>query len=555
LSPSIAETKSFLALLERQARSQDARIDQLSASLTSGHREAYRWGRLDRRTAAFQPPHRSGDAAIWESDDLMARRVRNQVLNEPQIKRIRDAIEDLIVGPGVMTFADPFDPLVDLTALTRETLDDYLLYALESDDLFEEWFTDPKQFDLAGKRSGPEVQRMICGENVERGGCLLIRTAVSGPNRLVPLCYQVVEYDELDHSHDRPASPGQNKIIQGIELDARGREVAFYIFDEHPFDDFSGAAQAGKSSRVSAERVIHTALFRRPSQSVGVNWVHACAQPSFDRDKFMGVEIQAAAKAALLLLIHKMKNPRAGANMGLADDGDGSDQFGNEEMKLGNSPVALRVQADDDVTLLESQRPTDSADSFLNILDHDTAGAAGISYYTLSGRYDQTSFSSVRAAKLDEDAHVRPLQNWFASRVALPVRREFHRQAIGLGLLKSVNADRYLANPRRFNRFDAIGAGRELLDPESETNAATGLLRSCLTTLKQQCARRGLHWIRVLRQIALENHVLDMLGIALDLSKGQGGQTIGNTRSKEDQQAAAQTAAAPKNTRSKGAKK
>jgi hypothetical protein len=67
---------------------------------------------------------------------------------------------------------------------------------------------------------------------------------------------------------------------------------------------------------------------------------------------------------------------------------------------------------------------------------------------------------------------------------------------------------------------------------------ATGMLRSCLSTLKSECARRGLHWIKVLRQIALENHVLDVLGIALDLSKGQGGQTVGNTRSKADQDAA-----------------
>jgi capsid protein len=178
-----------------------------------------------------------------------------------------------------------------------------------------------------------------------------------------------------------------------------------------------------------------------------------------------------------------------------------------------------------------------------------------LAHATLTGRYDQVNFTSARAAKLDEDAHFRPLQNWAARLVALPSRREFHRQAIGLGLLKSVSASEYLKNQRKFDRFDAIGPGRDLLDPETETNAATGLLRSCLTTLKQSCARRGLHWIRVLRQVALENHVLDTLDIALDLSKGQGGQATGNTRSKADQEAAAATPPASKNTRSKGASK
>jgi capsid protein len=178
----------------------------------------------------------------------------------------------------------------------------------------------------------------------------------------------------------------------------------------------------------------------------------------------------------------------------------------------------------------------------------------GLSYYTLSGRYDQTSYTSVRGALLAEDSHIRPLQNWFASKVALPVRRDIQQQAIALGKLKSVSAEQLLEEPRRYSRFDAIGAGRELLDPEAETNAATGKLRACLTTLKSELARRGLHWIRVLRQVSLENRLLDILGIALDLSKGQGGQAVGNTRDKKDQQEMAKAAAKPKPAAKKPAK-
>jgi lambda family phage portal protein len=526
-----AETMRYLAGLERQARATDERERQILAA----SREAYRWGRNDRRTQHFQPPWRSGDAAIYESQDLMGRRVRNQAINEPQIKRIRDAFEDLVVGPGVQTFADPFEPTLDLTDLSEETLDPLLAYALESDDLFDEWFLDPLQFDAAGKRSGPDVQRMAMGECVERGGILLVRTG-GAKGAPIPLAYQIIEYDQLDLTLDRPAGADQNKIISGIELDAQEREVAYHIYDDHPFDDFSTGNAAGKSSRVRADRVIHLCLFRRPSQSLGVNFVHACAQPSFDRDKFVGAEIQTAAKAALVLLVHYMKNLKAGGNLGLLDDGDGTDDFGNEELKLGGSPVAFRVGADDKVELHENVRPTASADSFIGILDHDIAAAAGLSYYTLSGRYDKTNFTSLRGALLAEDSHFRPLQNWFARKVALPIRREFQRLAIGLGQLKSVSAKQFAAHPRRYNQFDALGAGRDLLDPEAETNAAAGKLRACLTTLKLECARRGLHWIRVLRQVALENRLLSILDIALDLSKGQGGQVVGNTRSKRDQQ-------------------
>lgn len=558
-----ASTMAYLAGLERQGArvQQEAGIErQLLAASQAAAREAYRWGRIDRRTEHFQPPARSGDAAIYESQDLMHRRTRSEVLNNAQIKRIPEVIQDLVVGPGMQTFADPFDPLLDLASLSRETLDPYLTYALESDELFDEWFLDAGQCDAAGKRSGPDLQRMAIGECVERGGCLLVRTSSSRPGRLVPLAYQVVEYDQLDLSQDRPTGPGQNKIFHGIELDATGREVAYYIYDDHPFDDFEMGSPAGKSSRVSAERVIHLCLFRRPSQNVGVSWLHAIGQSSFDRDKFVGCELQKAAKAALLLLVHKAKNLRTAGTLGLADGDDATDDHGNEEMKMGSSPLAIKIGADDSVELVEGDYPTSSAESFLGILDHDTAGAAGISYYTLTGRYDRTNYTSVRGALLAEDSHFRPLQQWFAGQVALPMRREFHRQAIGLGKLKSVSAEAYVANTRRYNRFDAIGAGRELLDPEAETNAATGKLRSCLTTLKLECARRGLHWIRVLRQIALENRLLDVLEIALDLSKGQGGQAVGNTRDKKDAQelgddGESKSESQPKKAQKKAAKK
>ena len=528
--PTDQSTRAFLGQLERQARRADSESG-IGQQLAAATREAYRWGRVDRRTEHFQPPARSGDAAIYESQDLMHRRTRSEALNNAQVKRIVEALTDLIVGPGMLTFADPFDPLLDLTSLSLETLDEHLTYALEADDLYDQWFLDPEQFDQAGKRSGPDVQRMLIGECVETGDVLLVRTQSNRPGRIVPLCYQIVERDQLDVTRDRPASEGHNKIVNGIELDAHGREVAFHIYDDHPFDDFTGQGTSGKSSRISASRVIHLCLFRRPSQSIGASWLHAIGQNNFDRDKFIGAEIQTAAKAALLLLVASMENLKNAGTLGLDDGECSTDANGNSEMKLGSSTMAFKVGPKDKVEIVESERPNPNAESFISILDHDTAAGTGISYYTLSGRYDKTNYTSVRGALLAEDSHIRPLQNWYAGKIALPIRRSFHRQAIALGKLKSVSPADFLDNMRRYNRFDAIGAGRELLDPEAETNAAQGKMRSCLTTLKEECAKRQKHWIKVLRQIQLENRLLDILKISLDLSKGQGGQVTGNTRS------------------------
>lgn len=529
LSASDQAARAFLGRLAQQVTSAESERS-IERQIMAGTQEAIRWGRIDRRTQHFQPKALSADAAIYESQDLMNRRVRSEKFNNAQVKHIIDALVDLVVGCGLQTFADPFDPLLDLSTLTPEDLDDHLRYALESDERYEGWFQEEKYFDVGGKLNGPAMHRLAMSECAETGDAIIVRSQRKRRGTPITLCYQIIEREQLDLSKDRPAGPDQNKIINGIEIDKYGQEVAFHIYDAHPFDDFSGANTAGESSRVTADRVIHLYMFQRPSQNIGMNWLHAIGQNNFDRDKFLGSEIQTAAKAAMLLLVAHFKNLHAGS-LGIGDGEDDTDEHGNPELKLGNSTHAIAVGLDDKVKLIESARPNDRLEPFMKVLDHDTAGGAGLSYYTLTGRYDETNFGSIRAAKLDEDLHIRPIQQWHAGRLALPIRRDFNRQAVAAGIIQSISPGEFLANPQRYERFDAMGPGREYLDPEAEYGAAAGRCRSAFSTLKIECGRRGLHWIRVLRQIALENRVADLLKVVIDFSKGQGGQVEESTRS------------------------
>lgn len=512
-----------LPWLKRLSRAVDRFLTASAPPVPSASgREAYRWARVDRRTEHFQPPGRSGDAAIWESQELMNRRVRSELINNAQAKRIIEALTDLTIGTGIQTFSSPFDPWMDLTELDQAELDEGLKFALESDDLFEEWFLSPNQFDAAGKLSGPDMQRLAFSECASVGDALILRCQRDEPGRLVPLCYQILEREQLDTTMDRPATPGRNRIVNGVEVDAAGREVAFHLFDAHPHDDFSPFSATTKSRRIPADRVIHLYLFRRPSQSVGATWLDAIGQASFDRDKFIHSEIQSAAKAALLALVAKREHPHLGT-LGLETDDDGYDEHGNEEVRLGSSPIAVEIGVNEDVEMVESNRPTSTANNFIDILDHDIAGGGGISYYTLTGRFEKSNYTGFRGAMLVEDGHIKPIQNWYASRQTLPIRQRFNAQAAAAGLYKSVTSAEFARDMRRYQRFDAIGAGRQLLDPAAETDAAAARMRIGLTTLKLECARQGLHWIKVLRQLAVEQRISTALGVVLDFSKGEGG--------------------------------
>lgn len=519
--------------------------------LSQAYYEAYRLARRDRPREHFQPHGYSGDSAITGSHDLMHRRTRDLARNTAQGKRIVSAIVDLVVGTGMQTYSWPFAPsellqtMDEVQSLESGELGPRLAFALESDDLFEEWSSDEKQFDVEGRMNWPEVQRMLMGESALVGDGLLIRSFQKSYS-LVPLAYQIIEREQLDESQDRPASQGKNKIVGGREIDANNRVVAYHIYLDHPHEFFGGGQSAlfgagaslsigSRRQRIPAERVIDLALFHRPSASGGVSWLDACGQTIWDRDSYMDSEIRSAALDAVFALAAYLEDAEQHGALGFADDLDDEDVYGNRQYKVGHSPVAAILRPGEKLEMIRSARPNKDASPFISLLDRDTAASMGVSYFTLSGDYTNTTFTSTRGAKLDEELHIKPLQNWFAARCAIRVRKEFNAVAAASGLFTTLSPAEFRRNMRTYQRFDAIGNGRDLLDPFKEGEARTTRLRTGLSTFKEECAKVGKHWIRVLMQISVERKVATLFGVPLDFSKSGAGSS--EQQSQSDDQA------------------
>jgi lambda family phage portal protein len=507
--------------------------------------EAYKLARRDRPRENYQPHGYSGDSAIIGSHDLMHRRTRDLVRNTSQAKGIVGTIVDLVVGPGMQTYAWPFLPaelfaiVTELEQLQAGSLGPRLTYALESDDLFEEYSTDPKQFDVEGRLNWPEIQRMLLAESVTVGNGLLVRSFVKD-FKLVPLAWQMFEREQLDESQDRPALPGNNKIIGGIEVNGANRAIAYHLYLDHP-QEFFGISQAtimgtgaplaigSRRIRVPADRVIDLALFHRPSASLGVSWLDAIGQSIWDRDSYVGSEIQSAAIDAVFAFVAKLKDAEKSGGLGFDDGEDDFDADGNRQFKIGRSPVATTIGTEEELQMVTATRPNRDAPSFLKLLDRDIAAGTPLDYYSLTGDWESTSFSSGRGSKISEDQRIKPLQNWFACHAALRVRREFNAIAASTGLIESVTPAEFTKNERTYQRFDAIGIGRDLMDPFREGEARTTRLRTGVSTFKEECARDNKHWVRVLMQLAVERRVCKLFGVTLDFSKqgGTGGDATG----------------------------
>lgn len=514
--------------------------------------EAYRLARRDRPREHNQPHAYSGDAAIMSSHGLMNRRVRDLVRNTAQGKRVRLAFQDLVVGTGFQTFAWPFAPAemfnlaIELQKLEEGEIGPRLQYALEADDLYEEWSSDPKQFDFEGRLSRMEMERMAVGETVTTGNAIIVRCFRKN-YKTVPLCYQLIEREQLDESMDREGSERENKILNGIEFDKNNVAVAYHVCLDHPHEFFglSGSSFLGNNGitatgvgvrrvRIPAERVIDLAAWDRPSSSVGASWYDSTGQTTWDRDNYMGSEIRSAAIDAAFAFVAKLKNGEKYGAWGFGDGDLDDDEDGNRQFKVGQSPIAATIGTEEELQMVRSVRPNKDAPEFMKLLDRDQAGGLGLSYYTLTGDYEGTNFTSTRAAKMDEDLRIAPLKAWFATHVALPMRRDFNAFAAAAGAYQSLRPADFKANERTYQRFDAIGNGRDLLDPFKEGEARTARLRTGMSTFKEECAKQGKHWIKVLMQLAIEKKVRSMFGVEVDITKPGSGTNTASEQSAND---------------------
>jgi lambda family phage portal protein len=464
---------------------------------------AFRSGDITRLNKSFVPLNYSGDSAINESIGLATARIRDLARNDPAIVALKRTLVDHIIGSGIGTWSD--------VIAGGELQDDF---NNESDLLFEEYRDSDIDFEC--KAADQDMQRQLFGELLETGEGLVLRVQSPDRGRLLPLAYQVLERDQIDDSIDRMPGGNTNEIRRGIEVDRYGRPVAYYLFDVHPQDPH---AIGTKSTRITADRILHFCLPGRPSQSRGIGLYNAIVQSSRDLDTYLGSELTSAIIASLFSVVHKTSKP--GSGMGFVGDGteaDGTDDYGNNTVKLGRGIVS-QIGREDDISIVASNRPNSQANTFVQLILMLIGMGGGVSRYRITRDYTGTTYIAARAAQLDDRASFRPMQAFFGRNWSQVVRRDFIKAAAGYGLFSTLTATQFAKQPRRWSRCQLQLPGFEMLDEEAETNSAIGRLGAGLSTLQIENGKRGDNWRRIAMQKKRELDLYNKLNVPLSFER------------------------------------
>lgn len=198
-------------------------------------------------TISSQGPNATVEASL----PVLVARHRDLVRNDPHIKRVVSIYVHALVGTGIMATAK------------HDGTDAGKALAADADRIWEA-ISRRGVIDAIGVDTMEALQATQAREWMS--GNVFVRRVLDRSSPVVPMRIQVLEGDMLDTDKVGTLDNG-HRVKQGIETNAIGRIMAYWMRGEHPGESVYGAS---KSVRVEARDVVHLKLPDRPNQLRGV---------------------------------------------------------------------------------------------------------------------------------------------------------------------------------------------------------------------------------------------------------------------------------------------
>ncbi len=255
---------------------------------------------------------------------------------------------------------------------------------------FESWADDA---DAAGRTDFWGLQRDIARHLIVDGEALvLIHDDADG------ITLQTVSPEQLDEAKTVELGGGR-LIVSGVEFDAQGRRVAYWILPHRPHATFTDYAP---SIRFDAADVLHIMRPLGAGQVRGLSWLAPAVLSASELDQLMDALLVGAKTSAMFAGFLTDMN----ATGSIPFDGD---QTGGI-MDTGLEPGTLKVlPAGVDVKFSAPDAAKDSP-AFLRMNLQALAAALGLPEHLLSGDLTNANYSSLRAGLLPFRARVEQAQ-------------------------------------------------------------------------------------------------------------------------------------------------
>lgn len=436
-------------------------------------RRQYDAASTGRRTQGWRRGTTDVNAAVGSSLSRLRDVARDLVRNNPHAESALSTIVDHAVGWGIVAKPKP--------AHAR---------ALE---VWNAW-AGTTACDADGRHDFAGLEKLVTRTMVESGEVLVRRRLRRPEDGLpIPLQIQVLEPDFLDTAKNVERLGNGGRIIQGVEFDAIGRCVAYWLFREHPGANLAGF---GASERIPADGVRHVFRGQRPGQVRAATWFAPVLLRFRDFDEFEDATLMKQKIAACLAVITSDVDGSA-SPLGTAEDTKTPAIDSLEPGAVLNVPPGRNIEVVQPPTVREYS-------DYVATTLRSIATGIGVTYEDLTGDYTDLPFSAARMSRLRHWARV---EDW-RWRILIP---QFCNPVWGWAMQAA--AIMGLENPP-----DAEWTAPPLpmVDPDKEGLAYMRNVRAGLTSLSEAIRERGYDPEDLLDEMAADFKRLDELGLVLD---------------------------------------
>lgn len=410
--------------------------------------------------------------------DTVIQRSRDLARNTPYAARAVSVLASSIVGTGIAPRLNTTDKAAKKAAKN-------------------EWDAFSENCDPEGLMDFYGLQMQVARCMVESGEALIRWIPRPLKDYAFPLQCQVLEPDYIDKTKNGELNNG-GYILQGVEFDATGMRVAYWMFDRHP-GEMSRWGKKNPSKRVSADFISPCFFPLRPGQTHGAPWFAPIALRAKDINDYDETEVRRKKIETAIAAFVTRAGGTAGSVFGKSD----KESDGTKKEKVRQGTIAY-LNAGEDVKL---GQPThvQGYSEYMDVQLHALAAGCGCTYEQMTGNLRNTNYSSARVGLIEFYKLVDACQ-WLVVKPMLlaPAWRKFQaaRQVL--------HGDA--------GQGSAIWAmpARPWVDPEKEQNANRAAVRNGIMTLPDVIAAQGEDPDEVLENIAATNARLDELGLILD---------------------------------------
>lgn len=350
---------------------------------------------------------------------------------------------------------------------------------------WEEWTSGP--VDYEGIHSMSAIQRLALRSMLESGEVLFGPVSeVRGRN--VSMRIQLWEADYLDTERTEAAPTAGHRIRNGVEFDAQGKRVAYWVYPEHPGNQEIPFAADMTSKPVPVDRMRTMFRVERPGQVRGVPLLAPVMLTlknlqDYEQTKLIQQKI-AACYAAFIF-----------------DSDPVGSQSHSEKIPTTFEPGMIPIlPAGKDIRVATPPQPNGD-DRFIWNHQHNIATGLGVTYEALTGDWSGVNYSSARMGWIENNREIVALRR---------ILIKYFLDSIAEWWLKTNNSFR-----SRGVTWNWCEPRRELVDPVKEGAARIADIQGGLLSLSEAIRESGRNPDEVLPELAADMKLAQSLGLTL----------------------------------------